>query len=238
MPEAASMPGTSRPGTSRPGTPSPGAAAEASLRPVPAFGGLAASSPDGRLVVREREGLGLATVTARRGRGGDLAEVLRASRGLVLRPGPTVSRAGDLALVGTGPETWFAVGAGGGWRFSRALAATLAGLAAVADQSSGYGVLRLSGPAVRAVLAKGVPVDLHPSAFAAGDAAVTLAGHVGIVLWRAEDRADGEEAFDVAVFRSYAESFRHWLFASAAEFGLADGPAPGPGTAGAVSRPA
>ena len=40
------------------------------------------------------------------------------------------------------------------------------------DQSDSRLVLRLSGPRVRDVLAKGVPVDLHPKAFKPGDVAM------------------------------------------------------------------
>ena len=100
----------------------------------------------------------------------------KAAHGLALADGPSVSVGGDLALVGTGPRSWLALQPGGGWRFARGLAATLDGVAAVADQSSGYAVLRLTGPSLRATLAKGVPIDLHPSAFQPGSAAVTLAG--------------------------------------------------------------
>jgi sarcosine oxidase subunit gamma len=62
-----------------------------------------------------------------------------------------------------------------------------------------------------------VPLDLDPSAFSPGDSAVTLAGHVGLVLWQ----VDGAPTYDVAVFRSYAADFWHWLATGSAEFGLA-----------------
>ncbi len=35
---------------------------------------------------------------------------------------------------------------------------------------------------------------------------------MGVILWRTED------GFRIAVFRSYAASFRHWLDGAAAEF--------------------
>ncbi|KAB0683001.1 sarcosine oxidase subunit gamma [Aureimonas leprariae] len=163
----------------------------------------------------ERVGLGIATLTARKDRTADLAEALRTAHGVDLQSGPKVSRAGSLAFVGTGPDTWLAVCEDGGWRFARDLARAVEGRGSVCDQSSGYGVLRLSGPNVRDTLAKGVPIDLHPAAFAPGDAAVTLASHVGIVLWQ----VDEAPTYDVAVFRSFAASFAHWLVASAEEFG-------------------
>lgn len=190
------------------------------LAPVSAFAALARPNPPSGtagVTAAERLGLGLATVTLRRDARHAFADTLASAHDLALSDGPVVSGGKDLALVGTGPRSWLAVQPGGGWRFARSLAAELDGIAAVADQSSGYAVLRLAGPSLRATLAKGVPIDLHPSAFRRGDAAVTLAGHVGIVLWQ----VDAAPTFDVAVSRSYAASFWHWLEASAAEFGLA-----------------
>jgi sarcosine oxidase subunit gamma len=96
-----------------------------------------------------------------------------------------------------------------------ALAAALGPTAALADQSDARAILRLSGPKVRAVLAKGCPLDLHPSAFRRGDAAVTAIAHVGVQIWQ----VDEAPVYDVAITRSYARSFAHWLTAAAAEFG-------------------
>ncbi|WP_245415115.1 sarcosine oxidase subunit gamma [Aureimonas flava] len=179
----------------------------------PAFFG-AVLPTSAALAASERTGLGIATVTARRGRAGELAETVRAAFGVSLPSGPKAVRSGGLTFVGTGPGTWLAFQDGGGWRFARDLAERLGPLASVCDQSSGYGVLRVAGPKTRATLAKGVPVDLHPAAFRPGDAAVTLASHVGIVLWQ----VDEEPTYDIAVFRSLAGSFADWLAASAAEF--------------------
>lgn len=180
----------------------------------------AAPAAKAGITVAERLNLGLAAVTLRRDAAPAFAGRVSHACGIELRQGPKVSAAGDTAFVGTGPRSFLAVKAGGGWRFAGELATRLAGVAAVADQSSGYGVLRVGGPRVREVLAKGVPVDLHPAAFKPGDAAVTLAAHVGIVLWQ----VDGAPTYDVAVFRSQAASFWDWLAASAAEAGLAVAP--------------
>lgn len=190
------------------------------LQPRSAFAGLAQPRPatgTASLTVTERRGLGLATVTRRAGSRDSLASVLSSVHGLTLTDGPTVSLGRDMALIGTGPRSLLAVQPGGGWRFARTLGETLAGTAAVADQSSGYAVLRLAGPKVREVLAKGVPIDLHPTAFQPGDAAVTLAGHVGVLIWQ----VDAAPTYDIAIFRSFAGSFWHWLSESAAEWGMA-----------------
>jgi sarcosine oxidase gamma subunit len=65
-----------------------------------------------------------------------------------------------------------------------------------------------------------VPIDIHERAFKVDDVAETIAGHVGILLWRLEDGA-GSPVFDVAVARSVSASLRHALIQCAAEFQLA-----------------
>jgi sarcosine oxidase subunit gamma len=84
----------------------------------------------------------------------------------------------------------------------------------VCDQSHGWGLLRLSGPARHAVLAKGCMLDLDPAIFGDGATAMTSIAHGNLQLWR-----DGE-TFNLAMPRSLAGSLWHWLAASAAEFGL------------------
>jgi sarcosine oxidase subunit gamma len=120
------------------------------------------------------------------------------------------------ALIGTGPGHWLAIGEGGrqGALISE-LAAGLAGLASVVDQSHAKAVLRVSGPRVRDALAKGCMLDLDPRTFRPGDAATTEIALIGCLLWQ----VDEAPTFDLAVGRSYAESFWRWLASSAAEFG-------------------
>jgi sarcosine oxidase subunit gamma len=65
-----------------------------------------------------------------------------------------------------------------------------------------------------------VPVDLHPRIFRSGDVAVTVAAHIGAMLWRLDDDLNGQAVFEIAVYRSLAESFWAALSESAAEFGF------------------
>ena len=196
--------------------------ADATLAPRPALDGVAVPGrygrPDGApgVIVAERKGLALATIMARHGREGELARAMRDGFGLEPPERPRRVAAGDLALVGAGPGQWLAVGEGEfADNLEGRLAARLSGLAAVADQSDGRMVLRLAGPRLREALAKGCPVDLHPRAFAPGDAALTAIAYMGVHLWQ----LDPAPTFEIAVSRSYAESFWRWLTASAAEFG-------------------
>lgn len=75
-------------------------------------------------------------------------------------------------------------------------------------------VLRLQGPAVRRVLAKGLPIDLHPREFPVGGVAMSAVHGIALLLHRA-----GDEIFDLYVPRSYAADFWEWLTDAAAEFG-------------------
>jgi len=114
----------------------------------------------------------------------------------------------DVTALGIGPGRWLFLGS------TLEQLAPLSGLASLSDHSDGYAVFELWGPKIRETLAKGVPVDLHPTVFT-DDVAVTVIAHIGAIVWQsAPDR------FSIAIFRSYAGSFWHWLAASAAEFGL------------------
>ena len=74
---------------------------------------------------------------------------------------------------------------------------------------------RVSGPKTRQVLAKGISLDLDARVFKPGDVALTLAEHIAVQLWQVDDRP----SYEIAMFRSLAGSFWHWLAASAEEFG-------------------
>jgi sarcosine oxidase subunit gamma len=86
----------------------------------------------------------------------------------------------------------------------------LGALASVCDQSGGYQILQLSGPDARTLLQRGAAIDLHPSAFASGSVATTVIAHIGVIL----RQLDAAPTYEVALFRSYAASFRHWLDAA------------------------
>jgi len=188
----------------------------------PALADIAVAGRHGRkdgtpgAVFAERTGLGLASATARKGRGPALRDAVRAAYGIEL---PETSRrvsAPSAAFIGTGPGQWLAVSeqlASGDLALD--LGAKLAGLASISDQSDGRAVVRITGPKTRDVLAKGLPIDLHPSVFATGSAATSVIALMGVTLWQIDDAP----TYDIAVFRSLAGSFWKWLTDSAAEFG-------------------
>jgi methylglutamate dehydrogenase subunit D len=187
------------------------------MTPVSAFAGLQMPQANG-VVIREIDGLGLATVMVRKGQGAALASRVRRSFGIELPHGPRLALAGDIRFIGTGPGAWLAIRENAGNAFSSSLRDAIGDLASVADQSDGVGVVRVSGPKVRDALCKLFAIDLDARAFQSGDAAVTPAGHIATVLWRADDLA-GSPVFEIAVHRSFAADFWAHLVEAAAEFG-------------------
>lgn len=197
----------------------------AELLPRPAFAGilpLGTAERSAGVRVAE-ESVPLAAVSARKGALGPLRERVRASFGLDLPDGPRVASGPGVSFLGTAPDAWLALAPRAEQELATSLARDLADLASISDQSDGYAVLRLSGPRVRDTLAKGSSIDLHPSAFGPGSAAVTSAAHIGVILWRMPGPDAPAPVFHLAVFRSYAESLWHWLSVSAAEYGIAAG---------------
>lgn len=67
------------------------------------------------------------------------------------------------------------------------------------DVSDMRAVLRLTGPLVAEVLAKGVPCDLSDRAFPPGSARRTTTAGIAVALWRLE-----AELWEIVAFRSYA----------------------------------
>jgi sarcosine oxidase subunit gamma len=130
---------------------------------------------------------------------------------------PARSAAGHLAALWIGPDQWLV-----SFRRDRsseaeqALVSACSQNAAMVEVGDGRAVLRVSGPKARDVLAKGVPIDLHPSVFQPGRAASTVAAMIDIHLAQIND----EPTYEIVLFRSLAGSFWHWLEGSAAEFGL------------------
>jgi methylglutamate dehydrogenase subunit D len=195
---------------------------ETGLRYRPALAGIlkpgrhgAAEGPPG-VALAERTGLQIASLAARKGQDEALAAAIRASWGLDLPASPR--RVGDarLSLLWSGAGQFLAVAEGWDGDLERSLRERLRHLAAITDQSHGRVVLRLAGARARDVLAKGVPIDLHPSVFRPGDTAMTLAGHIGVQIWQVDD----QPTYDISAFRGFAGSLYGWLVEAGAEYGI------------------
>ena len=194
-------------------------------RPFHALSALAGVAVPGRfgkdgdeagVVIAERRGLGLATVASRKGQTQALKREVASAYGVELPDSSRVVKGPAVSFVGYGPGQWLAVSETlANETLARDLGERLRGLASISDQSGGRTVLRLSGPRARAVIAKGLPIDLHPRAFGPGSAATSTISLMGVLLWQVDDAP----TYDLAIFRSVSASFWRWLTASAAEFG-------------------
>ncbi len=162
-----------------------------------------------------RHPLSIVTIIARKGQSAALAKAIEAAYKCPL-PGVGESTGkGAIAFHWCGAEQYYAVAEGkADGEFYRDLKARLEGLASCSDQSHGRIILRVAGPKARALLAKGTPVDLHPSVFGPGRSAVTQMAHVGVHLAQT-----GKDEFELSVFRGFSENFWEWLTEQAEEFG-------------------
>jgi len=106
---------------------------------------------------------------------------------------------------------WIAAGSDSMVRLARELP-TLAGT--VTMLSAARVRIRITGPAARDVLAKGIALDLHPRAFQVGRSAQTGLHHTGVFLERT-----GEDSYEIYLPRTYAESIWEWLIDAALPFG-------------------
>ncbi len=157
------------------------------------------------LHMERSEGFGLATIMARRDVG---VEAIGAVLGIDPPTRPAWSRAPDgLMLIGSGAGAWLAHADDAPPLWAEILRERLGGNASVSDQSDGYAIFRLAGEGARTVLQRGAAIDLHPVMFGPGSAVTTVIAHIGAIVWQVDDRP----TYDVAVFRSYSESFHHWL---------------------------
>jgi len=191
------------------------------LTPMSALHGLALPGRYGKtddapgVTIAERTDLGLATVACRKGQDDGLKASVREAYGVDLPLTSTVARGKDVSFIGVGPGQWLAVSESlANEALAVGLTTKLTGLASIADQSDGRAVIRLSGPRARDVLAKGLAIDLDPRVFPEDGAVTSMISHMGVQLWQ-----EGPESYDIALFRSVAESFWRWLAASAGEFG-------------------
>lgn len=156
------------------------------------------------LTFTERTGFGLATIMLRKGIDAkQLAPVI----GFEPPAGAITAEHGDLRLVGTGPGQWLALAEEAAPDWAYGLKGELNGLASVSEQSSGYIVFRIAGETSRALLQRGGYIDLDNQVFRTGSAATTMIAHMGVILWQVEQTP----VFELALFRSYAASFRHWF---------------------------
>ena len=125
-----------------------------------------------------------------------------------------VSAKGPHSVLWLGPDEWLVVSEADPDALTRRLVGAIDGdHAAAVDVSANRTVLALRGPAARAVLQKGCPLDLHPRAFGVGRAASTTLARVPVLLWQT-----GPDSYHLLPRSSFADYVARWLLDAMHEF--------------------
>lgn len=135
---------------------------------------------------------------------------------LPLTPNRWHEDSGQIALW-LGPDEWLIIAADGEaapieTKLRNALADD--DRLSIVDVSASYTGLVIAGPAARDVLAKGCPLDLHPSAFGSSHCAQTVLGGTRVLLRVTENVS----AIEIWVRNSFARYLVDWLADAMAEY--------------------
>ena len=179
------------------------------------------SAPEPRSAPGDAAGIELETcetdiveIAALRGRAGEL-QTIASGRGLPL---PALGRAtvtADQLALGVRPERWLVLSPPAAPGVSAQLwQGACAGVGVAVDLSGGLTALQLSGPAARAVLARGCRLDLDPGAFPVHAAAATIMAQVAVILVALPP------GLLLLTPASTAQHLREWLVSTAKPFGL------------------
>jgi sarcosine oxidase subunit gamma len=188
-------------------------APQSALQGVLRSGRGGASADGAGVAAQERRGLTIVQLAGLPGVSGWRAEV-EAFLGLALPPPGKSAISGARSALWVGSDRWLIVEEGRTGlvaAMERIPAETLA----VTDLSHARAVLRLSGPCVREVLAKGCAVDLHPRSAGAGACFVTALARHAAILHIVE-----AATVDAYVYRSFGQDLVDWLTVAAAEYGF------------------
>jgi sarcosine oxidase subunit gamma len=128
-----------------------------------------------------------------------------------VRPPATPNRravaASGVEAIWLGPDEWLVVSAGDGPEVAAALETVVRPHGGtVVDVTAHRTVLEIRGPRARDILSSGTSVDLHPRAFAVGQAVQAPLARVDVILCR----VDGD-AWRVFVRTSFARYLVEWL---------------------------
>jgi sarcosine oxidase subunit gamma len=128
----------------------------------------------------------------------------------------TVVDSGDYRIYWLGPDEWLVVTpTEQQGKIQADLQKALAGVfSSVVDNSSGLTMVEISGENAAALLATDCPLDLHPSAFKAGQCAQTRLAKAGMTIAQMRNG----EGFEVIIRRSFADYLLLWVQDAAVAF--------------------
>ncbi|HWK47557.1 MAG TPA: sarcosine oxidase subunit gamma family protein [Stellaceae bacterium] len=168
-----------------------------------------------RIAIVERAGLALLQVAALPGGDAALGNRLAEALGLETAAANRATGADGLGLHAAGPGRWLVVAAEPIEALSARVASRIGGNdAALVDLSQARSVVRLTGPAWRDLLAKGVRIDLHPKTLPPGSSVQTMFGRIAVTL---HVLPSGEGA-DLLVYRGFALTLWEMLTDGMREF--------------------
>lgn len=178
------------------------------------FGAVPQTGPG--IVLAERRGLGIVQLAADPRHYDLIATRVEDALALALPQTPNRARvAGELTALWIGPGRVLLV-APDRRDLEAELALALAGEeAAITALSHSRTVIRLSGPRLRDLLAKGCGLDFHPRAFGAGVSVQSSYEKIGVLLHALDDTP----VVDLYVARGFAVSLWEHLLEGALEFG-------------------
>lgn len=184
----------------------------------------ALASPQGAgVVVQERPFLGHLIL---RGNAVDPAfcagveQVLRVPLPLEMGPLSRDENTG-VSIQWMSPDEWLIIVPGGQeFAAEAALREHLSGHFAVMNVSGGQTVLELSGRAVREMLMKCTPYDVHPRNFPVGKGVSSVFAKSAAIIRRV-----GEERWELVIRRSFADYLYRWVLDASEEFGVFVAPA-------------
>lgn len=128
----------------------------------------------------------------------------------------TFTAHGDNTVFWLGPDEWLIMTPqGAALDLVAELRSALGNVfAAVTDVTGGNTCVELSGSAARDLLAKGSPIDFHPSVFSTGQCAQTVMAKTAVIIMQSDDAP----IFKIVVRRSFADYLGVWLLDAAREF--------------------
>ena len=188
---------------------------QSALAAVLGHGGRNGADGKRRLKLGEQRGWSLTQLTGFAGRLGELAQLVRPLFGVDL-PAKIgeVAPAASHQLLKIGPEQFWILGPRQDDLSLRLQAEIAPAIGAVTPLSHSRTRIFVEGEAVRELLAKGIPLDLHPDVFRLRDFALTGLHHTPVLLLRsAVDR------YEIFAMRSFALAVWDWLADAALPLG-------------------
>ena len=169
------------------------------------------------VTIEEREGLAMLQVSAWADSADATCAVIAEAVGLQPPAQPnSVAVEGQIRILWLGPYRWLIVMPRQPGRDLEADIASRLPIATAAfvDLSAGRRIFAVSGVRARDLLAKELPIDLHPVQFPPGRCVQSSIAHVGVLV-----HATAIDSFELFVYRGFAQHFREVLDDAALEYG-------------------